>query len=91
MATLADILRQSGYTPDGTTPTDSPMTKVLAEHIKSIPQKFAQNQQTQMDLLGKAYPGNTYESMMTQGDPKALAELGMQVPLTGMIMEIRFI
>lgn len=85
MATLADILRQTGYTPDGTTPTDSPMTKVLAEHIKSIPQKFAQNQQAQMDLLGKAYPGNTYESMMTQGDPKALAELAMQAPFNAMV------
>lgn len=83
-ATLAEILRQTGYTPDGTTPTQSPMTKVLAEHIASLPQKFAQNQQAQMDLLGKAYPGNTYESMMTQGDPKALAELAMQVPTVGM-------
>ena len=89
MATLADVLRQTGYSQDGTlatsTPTQSPMTKVLAEHIASLPQKFAQNQQTQMDLLGKAFPGNTYESMMTQGDPKALAELAMQAPFNAMI------
>ena len=88
MATLAEILRQTGYAQDGTlatpTPTESPMTKVLAEHIKGLPQKFEQNQQNQMNLLSQAYPGNTYESMMTQGDPKALAELGMQVPLVGM-------
>ena len=89
MPTLADILRQTGYSQDGTlatpTPVESPMTKVLAEHIQSLPQKFEQNQAIQMDLLGRAFPGNTYESMMTQGDPKALAELGMQVPFNAMI------
>ena len=86
MATLADILRQVGYAQDGTltAPTDSPMTKVLAEHIKGLPQKFEQNQQNQMNLLSQAYPGNTYESMMTQGDPKALAELGMQAPFNAL-------
>ena len=39
MPTLADVLRQTGYAQDGTlatpTPTESPMTKALAEHIKS--------------------------------------------------------
>ena len=89
MATLADILRQTGYAQDGTlaTPTftDSPMTKVLAEHIKGLPQKFAANQAEQMALLGKAFPGNTYESMMTQGDPKAMAELAMQTPFNAMV------
>lgn len=90
MPTLADVLRQTGYAQDGTlatpTPTESPMTKVLAEHIKGLPQKFEQNQANQMNLLSQAFPGNTYESMMTQGDPKALAELAMQVPLTGMVI-----
>lgn len=47
MPTLAEILRQTGYSQDGTlatpTPTDSPMTRVLSEHIKSLPQTTAQN------------------------------------------------
>jgi hypothetical protein len=88
MATLADVLRQTGYAQDGTLATpasESPMTKVLAEHIKSLPQKFEQNQAQQMSLLNQAFPGNTYESMMTQGDPKALAELAMQAPFNAMI------
>lgn len=89
MPTLADVLRQTGYSQDGTlgtpTPTESPMTKALADHLASIPQKFNENQAHQMELLGKAFPGNTYESMMTQGDPKAMAELAMQVPLTGIV------
>lgn len=47
MPTLAEILRQTGYSQDGTLatpmPTDSPMTRVLSEHIKSLPQKTMQN------------------------------------------------
>jgi len=47
MPTLAEILRQTGYSQNGTlatpTPIDSPMTKVLSEHIKSLPQKTMQN------------------------------------------------
>lgn len=82
MATLADILRQTGYAKGNTlatpAPVESPMTKVLADHVASIPQKFEENQANQMALLSQAFPGNTYESMMTQGDPKALAELAMQ-------------
>lgn len=92
MATLADVLRQTGYAQNGTlatpTPTDSPMTNVLSEHIKGLPQKFNENQANQMALLEQAFPGNTYESMMTQGDPKALAELAMQVPTAGMTKNI---
>ena len=87
MATLADILRQTGYAQNGTLAapaSNSPMTTALSEHIKGLPQQFEQNQQNQMNLLSQAYPGNTYESMMTQGDPKALAELGMQTPVIGM-------
>ena len=88
MATLADILRQTGYSQGNTlstpTPVESPMTKVLADHIASLPQKFEENQANQMALLNQAFPGNTYESMMTQGDPKAFAELAMQVPAVGM-------
>lgn len=47
MLTLAEILRQTGYSQDGTlatpTPVNSPMTKVLSEHIKSLPQTTMQN------------------------------------------------
>ena len=89
MATLADILRQTGYAQDGTLTapvSNSPMTTALSEHIKGLPQKFAANQAEQMALLGKAFPGNTYESMMTEGDPKALAELAMQIPTAGMMI-----
>ena len=88
MPTLAEVLRQTGYSQDGTLAapaSNSPMTAALSEHIKGLPQKFAANQAEQMALLGKAFPGNTYESMMTQGDPKAMAELAMQVPIVGMI------
>ena len=92
MATLADILRQTGYAQNGTlgtsAPVESPMTKVLADHIASLPQKFEENQANQMNLLSQAFPGNTYESMMTQGDPKTFAELGMQVPIAGTVKNI---
>jgi hypothetical protein len=86
MPTLADALRQTGYVQNDQ-PVAQPSTglaEMLRQHIASIPQKFEENQQNQMDLLQKAFPGNTYESMMTQGDPKAMAELAMQVPFTGM-------
>jgi len=89
MATLADALRQTGYAQDGTlgtpAPVNSPMTTALAEHIKSIPQKFNENQQHQMDLLARAYPGNTFKSMMLEGDPAAMNELAMQAPIVGMM------
>ena len=79
MATLADLLR-SGYTP----PTESPMVDPIKQHIKSLPQKLQTNTAEQMALLGQSFPGNTYESMMTQGDPKAMAELAMQVPFNAL-------
>jgi len=88
MATLADILRQTGYAQGGTlatpAPVESPMTKAISDHIASLPQKFNENQAHQMDLLARAYPGNTFKSNMLEGDPKALAELAMQVPIIGM-------
>tara|TARA_R110000868_G_scaffold85479_2_gene240436 strand:- start:2765 stop:3445 length:681 start_codon:yes stop_codon:yes gene_type:complete len=80
MATLADLLR-TGYTP----PTGSPMVEPIKQHFASLPQKFNENQAAQMDLLARAYPGNTFKSMMTEGDNKALAELAMQVPIVGMM------
>jgi len=79
MATLAEVLK--GYVP----PTESALADPIKTHIKALPQKFAQNQADQMALLSQAFPGNTYESMMTQGDPKAFAELGMQVPFNAMV------
>jgi hypothetical protein len=79
MATLADVLK--GYVP----PTESGLVDPLKAHIKALPQKFAENQAAQMALLSQAFPGNAYESMMTQGDPKAFAELGMQVPFNAMV------
>lgn len=88
MATLAEILRQTGYSQDGTlvapAPIEPTMTSILQKHIASIPQKFNENQAAQMDLLARAYPGNTFKSMMTEGDNKALAELAMQVPFNAL-------
>jgi hypothetical protein len=88
MATLAEILRQTGYFQDGTlaapAPIEPTMTSILQKHIASIPQKFNENQAAQMDLLARAYPGNTFKSMMTEGDNKALAELAMQVPFNAL-------
>lgn len=68
----------------GTYPGEN-LASIARQQIASIPQKFEENQRYQMGLLEKAYPGSTYESMMTQGDPKALAELAMQVPLNAMV------
>jgi len=88
MPTLAEVLRQTGYSQDGTlaapAPIEPTMTSILQKHIASIPQKFNENQAAQMDLLARAYPGNTFKSMMTEGDNKALAELAMQVPFNAL-------
>jgi hypothetical protein len=80
--TLASVLK--GYTP----PTESALADPIKQHFANLPQKFATNQAEQMALLGKAFPGNTYKSMMTEGDPKAMAELAMQVPTVGMTKNI---
>jgi hypothetical protein len=80
MATLSDLLR-AGYTP----PTDSALADPIKEHFRTLPQKFNENQANQMDLLARAYPGDTYKSMMLEGDPKAMAELAMQAPIVGMM------
>jgi len=79
MATLSDLLRQ-GYTP----PTDSALADPIKEHFRTLPQKFNENQANQMDLLARAYPGNTFKSMMLEGDPAAMGELAMQAPIVGM-------
>ena len=79
MATLADLLR-TGYTP----PTEQPLVEPIKQHFASLPQKFEENQRNQMNLLARAYPGNTFKSNMLEGDPKAMAELAMQAPIVGM-------
>jgi hypothetical protein len=80
MATLSDLLRQ-GYTP----PTESALADPIKEHFRTLPQKFNENQAAQMNLLARAYPGNTFKSMMLEGDPKAMGELAMQAPIVGMM------
>lgn len=80
MATLADLLR-AGYVP----PKESALADPIKEHFKSLPQKFEENQRAQMDLLARAYPGNTFKSNMLEGDPAAMSELAMQAPVGGMI------
>jgi hypothetical protein len=80
MATLADLLR-TGYVP----PKESALADPIKEHFRSLPQKFEENQRAQMDLLARAYPGNTYKSMMLEGDPAAMSELAMQAPIGGMM------
>ena len=55
MATLADVLRQTGYSQNGTLAapaTDSPMTKALSEHIKTLPQQLATNQAALDSAIG---------------------------------------
>jgi hypothetical protein len=81
MAKLSDLLR-AGYKP----PTESALADPIKEHFRTLPQKFNENQANQMDLLARAYPGDTYKSMMLEGDPKAMAELSMQLPTAGMMI-----
>ena len=55
MATLADVLRKTGYSQDGTLAaptTESPMTKALSEHIKTLPQQLATNQAALDSAIG---------------------------------------
>lgn len=55
MATLPDVLRQTGYSQDGTLTapaSESPMTKALSEHIKTLPQQLATNQAALDSAIG---------------------------------------
>ena len=55
MPTLADVLRQTGYAQDGTLSApaqESPMTKALAEHIKTLPQQLTTNQAALDSAIG---------------------------------------
>jgi len=78
MATLAELLKS--YTP----PTESALADPIKQHFKTLPQKFEENQINQMAMLQKAFPDNTLEN----ADPKAMAEMAMQVPLTGTVKNI---
>ena len=84
MATLADALRQTGYSQDGTLAaptTESPMTKALSEHIKTLPQQLATNQAALDNAIGSwnktdfatGQPNPNYR-------PEAMAELTQLMP-----------
>ena len=56
MATLADILRQTGYSQDGELTAPAPvaptMTSILQKHIATLPQQLATNQQAMNSAIG---------------------------------------
>jgi len=87
MATLAEILRQTGYSQDGTLTaqaTNSPMTAALSEHIKTLPQQLATNQATLDSAIGSwnktdfatGQPNPNYR-------PEAIQELTQLMPSIG--------
>lgn len=90
-ATLADVLRQTGYSQDGTLAaptTESPMTKALSEHIKTLPQQLATNQAALDSAIGSwnktdfatGKPNPNYR-------PEAIAELTQLMPnMAGMMI-----
>jgi hypothetical protein len=90
MATLAEILRQTGYVKDGTLAapaTDSPMTKALSEHIKTLPQQLATNQAAMNKSMG-----GMFKTDMATGQPnpnyypEAISEVTQLIPnFMGMI------
>jgi hypothetical protein len=86
MATLAEVLRQTGYAQgnqlQAPAPTQPNLSTVAGEYISQIPQKFNENQAEQMAMLQRAFPDGTLKN----ADPKAMAEFGMQVPLSGMMV-----
>jgi hypothetical protein len=84
MATLAEMLRQTGYAKDGQlqapAPTQPNLSTMSADYIRQLPQKFNENQAEQMALLARAFPDDTLKN----ADTKAMAEMAMQVPIAGM-------
>ena len=56
MPTLAEILRQTGYSQDETlaapTPVEPTMTSILQKHIASLPQQLATNQAALDSAIG---------------------------------------
>lgn len=84
MATLADILRQTGYSQDGTLvspATDSPMTKALSEHIKTLPQQLATNQAA-LDSAIASWNKTDFATGKPNPNyrPEAIAELTQLMP-----------
>jgi hypothetical protein len=84
MVTLAEILRQTGYAKDGTLvapATQSPMTKALSEHIKTLPQQLATNQQAMNKSMG-----GMFKTDMATGQPnpnyypEAISEVTQLIP-----------
>jgi GNAT superfamily N-acetyltransferase len=88
MATLAEILRQTGYAKDGQlqapAPTQPNLSTMSGDYIRQLPQKFNENQAEQMAMLARAFPDDTLKN----ADPKVMAEMAMQVPLGGTVKNI---
>ena len=88
MATLADILRQTGYAQDGQlsapTPVEPTMTSILQKHIATLPQQLATNQAAMDSAMGgwnktdfaTGQPNPNYR-------PEAMQELTQLMPNVG--------
>jgi hypothetical protein len=76
MATLADVLRKTGYSQGGTltapAPTAPTLTTILGEHIRTLPQQIEANQRAmdkttagmdKTDIFGKPNPNYYPEAM----------------------------
>jgi hypothetical protein len=76
MATLADVLRKTGYSQGGTlnapAPTAPTLTTILGEHIRTLPQQIEANQRAmdkttagmdKYDIFGKPNPNYYPEAM----------------------------
>lgn len=89
MATLADVLRQTGYSQDGTLTapaTESPMTKALSEHIKTLPQQLATNQAALDSAIGSWNKTDFGTGLPNQNyRPEAIQEVTAMMPIAGTI------
>ena len=84
MATLAEMLRQTGYAKDGQlqapVSTQPNLSTMSADYIRQLPQKFNENQAEQMAMLARAFPDDTLKN----ADTKAMAEMAMQTPFNAL-------
>jgi hypothetical protein len=84
MPTLADVLRQTGYSQNGelTAPaSNSPMTAALAEHIKTLPQQLATNQAALDNAMGSWNKTNFATGQPNPNyRPEAIQELTQLMP-----------
>ena len=88
MATLADALRQTGYSQDGAlavpASTEPTMTSILQKHIASLPQQLATNQQAMDNTMA-----SMYKTDMATGQPnpnyrpEAMNEFTQMMPNVG--------